>query len=127
MRTVRGRETTRDGERVAAKVEVRVVPQDRSYRLDLYHEGVYIGEYERSQASEESGDLAAKVREAEGASDLLLEAYRRHGGKITVRCNYKATYRLRKEIRGYLEGQPDDPGLGAEVLDTIPKRYWRKP
>jgi hypothetical protein len=102
-----------------------MVPQDYGYSLELYHEGVHIGEYERSRAAEESGDREAKVREAEGATDLLLEAYRYHGGKITVRWNYKAAYRLRKEIRAYLEGQPD-PGLGAEVLDTIPRRFWRK-
>ena len=106
-----------------AQVEVRVVPQGSDYRLDLYYEGEYIGEYERSRASEESGDREAKVREAEGASDLLLEARKRTtNGKITVRWNYKAPYRLRKEIRAYLEYQPD-PGLGAEVLDTIPRPY----
>jgi hypothetical protein len=111
-----------------AKVEVHLVPQGSEYLLELYHEGVHIGEYERSRVSEESGDREAKVKEAEGASDLLLEVYRRHGGKITVRWSGKkgVAYRLRKEIRAYLEGQPD-PGLGAEVLDTIPKRYWRKP
>ena len=60
-----------------AKVEVRVVKQGRGYRLDLSNEGLNIGEYERSWAAEESGDLAAKVREAEGASDLLIEASER--------------------------------------------------
>jgi hypothetical protein len=34
-RSRRGKE---DG--IVAKVEVRVVPQGRGYRLDLYHEGV---------------------------------------------------------------------------------------
>ena len=50
------------------RVEVRVVPQGRGYRPDLYLEGVFIGEYERSRAAEESGDLVAKVGEAASAS-----------------------------------------------------------
>jgi len=108
------------------RVEVHEVPHGSGYRLELYHGGIHIGEYESSYASEESGDRAAKVAEAEGASELLLEAYRRHGGKITVRWNGKAAYRLRKEIRAYLEGQANS-GRGAEVLGTIPPRYWRKP
>ncbi len=108
-----------------AKVDVRVVPQGRGFSLELYHEGVHIGEYERSWASEESGDLAAKVREAEGASDLLLDACKRTAnGKIAVRWNGNAR---QKEIRTYQENQPKNPGLGGTVLALIPKAYWRKP
>ena len=106
-----------------SKVEVHAVQQGRGYRLELYHEGVHIGEYERSRAAEESGDLAAKVREAEGASDLLLDAFRRHGGKIAVRWNGAAR---QKEIRTYEENQAD-PGRGGTVLSLMPRRYWRKP
>ncbi len=108
-----------------ANVEVRVVPQDHGYSLELYHEGVHIGEYERSRAAEESGDREAKVKEAEGASDILLDAYRRHGGKIAVRWN-GATRPRQKEIRTYQEGQKD-PGLGGTVLALIPRPFWRKP
>jgi hypothetical protein len=105
-----------------AKVEVRVFPQGSGYRLELYHEGVHIGEYERSRAKEESGDLAAKVKEAEGASDLLLDACKRTAnGKIAVRC----TEDRQKEIRTYQDGQPD-PGHGGTVLALIPRPYWRK-
>ena len=104
------------------KVEVRVFLQGSGYRLELYHEGVHIGEYERSRAKEESGDLAAKVKEAEGASDLLLEACKRTAnGKIAVRC----TEDRQKEIRTYQDGQPD-PGHGGTVLALIPRPYWRK-
>jgi hypothetical protein len=104
------------------KVEVRVFPQGSGYRLELYHEGVHIGEYERSRAKEESGDLAAKVKEAEGASDLLLDACKRTAnGKIAVRC----TEDRQKEIRTYQDGQPD-PGHGGTVLALIPRPYWRK-
>jgi hypothetical protein len=117
---VRRRETE-DG--IVAKVKVHVVPQSRGYRLKLYHEGVHVGEYEQSWASEESGDRDAKVREAEGASDLLLDAYRRHGGKIAVRFNKPA---YRKEIRTYQENRKD-PGRGGTVLALIPRQYWRKP
>jgi hypothetical protein len=104
------------------KVEVRVFPQGSGYRLELYHEGVHIGEYERSRAKEESGDLAAKVKEAEGASDLLLDACKATAnGKIAVRC----TEDRQKEIRTYQDGQPD-PGHGGTVLALIPRPYWRK-
>lgn len=107
-----------------AKVEVCVVPQGHGYRLELYHEGVHIGEYERSWAAEESGDLAAKVKEAEGASDLLLHACKHiANGKIAVRWNGATR---EKEIRIYREGQPD-PGLGGTVIDLIPRSFWRKP
>jgi hypothetical protein len=115
------RQGTEDG--LMAKVEVRLVPQGRGYRLELYHEDAHIGEYEQSWASEESGDLAAKVKEAEGASDLLLDAHRRHGGKIAVRWNGKTR---QKEIRTYQENQAD-PGRGGTVLALIPRPYWRKP
>ena len=104
------------------KVEVRVFPQGSGYRLELYQEGVHIGEYERSRAKEESGDLAAKVKEAEGASDLLLDACKRTAnGKIAVRC----TEDRQKEIRTYQDGQPD-PGHGGTVLALIPRPHWRK-
>jgi hypothetical protein len=103
---------------IVAEVEVRVVPQGRSYRLDLYHEGTYIGEYEWSISSEEGGDLDANVSEAVGASDLLIEASKRsQSGKVAVRRNYTTG---EKEIRWYREDQAD-PGLGAELLDRIPK------
>jgi hypothetical protein len=106
------------------RVEVRVVPQGRGYRLDLFSEGVYIGEYERSWAAEESGDLKAKVREAEGASDLLIEASERTAnGKVTVRWNGETR---EKEIRTYAEGR-NDPGRGEPAIARIPKRFWRKP
>ena len=90
------------------KVEVSAVPQDRSYRLDLYHEGVHIGEYERSWASEESGDLVAKVKEA---SDLPLDACKRSAnGKVAVGFNKPA---YRKEIWEYQEDQPaQESGAG---------------
>jgi hypothetical protein len=101
-----------------------VVQEGRGYRLDLYHEGVNIGEYERSWAAEESGDLAAKVREAEGASDLLIEASERTtNAKIAVRWNGETR---QKEIRTYAEGR-NDPGRGEPAIALIPKWLWRKP
>ena len=101
-----------------------MVPQGRGYRLDLFNEGVNIGEYERSWAAEESGDLAAKVGKAERASDLLIEASERTtNGKVTVRWNGETR---EKEIRTYTEGR-SDPGRGERAIATIPKRFWRKP
>ena len=40
------RQGTEDG--IVSKVEVHSVQQGRGYLLELYHEGVHIGEYERS-------------------------------------------------------------------------------
>ena len=107
-----------------AKLEVRVVPQRRGHRLDLYYEGVNIGEYEWSWTAEESGDLAAKTGEAEGASDLLIEASERTAnGKVTVRWNGETR---QKEIRTYAEGH-NGPGRGEPAIALIPRRFWRKP
>ena len=101
-----------------------MVPQGRGYRLDLFNEGVNIGEYERSWASEESGDLAAKVSEAEGASDLLIETSKSTtNGKVAVRWNGETR---QKEIRTYAEGR-NDPGRGEPAIAPIPERFWRKP
>ena len=108
-----------------SKVAVHVVPQGRGYRLELHYEDAHIGEYERSWADKESGDLVAKVKEAGGASDLLLDACKRTAnGKIAVRWNGAA---MQKEIRTYQENQPDDPGQGGTVISLIPRPYWRKP
>ena len=106
-----------------SKVEVRVFSQGSSHRLELYHEGVHIGEYERSRAKEESGDLVAgQPHHLQDASDLLLDACKRTAnGKIAVRC----TEDRQKEIRTYQDGQPD-PGHGGTVLALIPRPYWRK-
>lgn len=107
-----------------AKVTVHEVGYRDGYRLVLEHDGEDIGEYKRSFGSDE--DRAAKVREAERASDLLLDARKRTAnGKITVRGN--KTSPRRKEIRTYQEDQADDPGLGGTVLAKIPRKIWRKP
>ncbi len=108
------------------KVEVCASPKNSGHRLDLYHQGVHIGQYEWS--SDKHKD--AKVKEAEGATELLLDAYRRHGGKIAVRWNPKEglARHMRKEIRTYQEGQKN-PGRGGTVLGVIPPEFWtsRKP
>ena len=101
-----------------AKIEVRVFPEGGRNRLELYHEGAHIGDYERSIDKH----VDAKVAEAEGASDRLLEAYRRHGGKIAVRFNKPAN---QKEIRTYQKNRKD-PGMGGTVLDLILNKGWTK-
>ena len=101
-----------------AKIEVHVFPEGGRNRLELYHEGAHIGDYERSIDKH----VDAKVAEAEGASDRLLEAYRRHGGKIAVRFNKPAN---QKEIRTYQKNRKD-PGMGGTVLDLILNKGWTK-
>ncbi|CAA9413165.1 MAG: hypothetical protein AVDCRST_MAG01-01-1749 [uncultured Rubrobacteraceae bacterium] len=53
-----------------AKIEVRVFPEGGRNRLELYHEGAHIGDYERSIDTH----VDAKVAEAEGAFERLLDA-----------------------------------------------------
>ena len=101
-----------------AMLEVRVFPQERWNRLELYHDGTYIGDYE--QSADKNVDL--KCEEAEGAADIILDAYRRHGGKIVVRWHSAAK---QKEIRTYQENQAD-PGRGGTVLGLIPREYWTR-
>jgi hypothetical protein len=100
-----------------AKNEVHVFPQGSDNRLELYHEGTHIGEYERSKDKH----VDAKIEEAEGATELLLNAYRRHAGKITVRFSGEkgVAFHERKQIRPY-------PGKPGKVLDVIPREYWTK-
>lgn len=96
-------------------LEVRVSSEGGRNRLEMFHEGTHVGEYERSI----DRHVDAKREEAEGAADLLLAAYRRHG-KIAVRWNGATR---RKEIRSYREGRTD-PGQGGTVLGWIPRAFW---
>lgn len=52
------------------------------YRLEIRHDGQYIGEYERSQA----GDVERKKEEVRCAADLLLRVYQQCG-EFKVRWN----------------------------------------
>jgi hypothetical protein len=112
---------------MADRVEVEIYPtwDGRQWRLHLFHEGRYIGEYEASRAAKHTCDLEAKIAEAVGASALLIAASEQtESGRITVRWHSKLRA---KEIRHYRDGQ-HDPGVGAAVIDTIPtKPFWRKP
>ncbi len=111
-------------------VEVHPVPhKTRGYVLHLFHEGRYIGEYEDSRAGDE--DREAKIQEAIGASELLLNACSQSSTcMIAVRWNSKMKGKDRekaKEIREYGLCQKN-PGTDQRVIDTIPsKPYWRKP
>jgi len=77
-------------------------------RLEIHHDGQYIGEYERSQAA----DIERKKEEIRCAQGLLLSIYRKHG-EFQVRWvkdrKEKVIY-VRKMERG-----------------IIPKSCWRKP
>jgi hypothetical protein len=111
-------------------VEVHPVPhKTRDYVLHLFHEGRYIGEYEDSRAGDE--DREAKIQEAIGASELLLNACSQSSTcMIAVRWNSKMKGKDRgkaKEIREYGLCQKN-PGTDQRVIDTIPRKpYWRKP
>ena len=92
------------------KVEVRASPKNGGHRLDLYHDGVHIGEYEWS--SDKHKD--AKVKEAEGATELLLDAYRRQdSGEVE-----------RQSGLAHAEGDQDIPG-GPEESWAGRNRSWR--
>jgi hypothetical protein len=85
-------------------VEVHPVPhKTRGYVLHLFHEGRYIGEYEDSRAGDE--DRKAKIQEAIGASELLLNACSQSSTcMIAVRWNSKMKGKDRekaKQIREY--------------------------
>jgi hypothetical protein len=105
----KGETMARDG------VKVHPVWDGHGYRLHLFHRGRYIGEYEASRAAEESGDREAKIQEAIGASELLLDACSRSSTcMIAVRWNYKMTGEDRpkaKEIREY-DPCSENPGTG---------------
>src|SRR5215216_2513827 len=129
IHTVRGLETTRDGGRDPW-------PRLRCTRSGIAMATALCSSTTAKTSASTSGALAptktgprrsgTKVREAERASDLLLDARKRTAnGKITVRGN--KTSPKRKEIRTCQEDQADDPGLGGTVLAEIPRKIWRKP
>ena len=78
------------------------------YRLSIFHEGTYIGEYEKSQAA----DIERKIREVELSSDLLLSVYRKHG-LFVVRWDRENG---KKSIR-----------IDGSEVGSIPKECWQKP
>jgi hypothetical protein len=86
-------------------LELRVKADGDRNRLEIYHEGTHIGDYERSIDKH----VDAKREEAEGAVHLLLDAYRRYG-KIAVRWNSsdrtKRSGRSRKARRIRVTAEP---------------------
>jgi hypothetical protein len=78
------------------------------HRLEIRHDGQYIGEYERSQAA----DIERKKQEIRCAQDLLLRIYRQHG-EFQVRW-----VGGRKDKVIYVQGME---------RGVIPKSCWRKP
>jgi hypothetical protein len=81
--------------------------------MHLFHNGIHIGDYERSSVAHED----RKRREIQRSADYLIDTYRQYG-KIVVRWNHP-----KKEIRRYREGS-SDPGRGAQPLSMLPGRYW---
>lgn len=72
-------------------------------RLLTFHDGTFIGEYERSQAA----DISRKKGEIAKAEQFLLSVYRKHGPFVvrwdgatrtkSVRINETPTYEVPKE------------------------------
>ena len=97
-------------------VEIQETGDGYYKTLQMYHEGTYIGDYERSK----NNHIERKRREAQGAARLLVDAYERHG-KIVVRWTETETGRT-KQIRTYQE-HAHDPGDGGVVVGEIPREY----
>jgi hypothetical protein len=72
----------RMGDETMTTLEIRVKPDGERNHLEMYYEGAYIGDYERSI----DRLVDAKREEAKAAAHLLVDAYRRYG-KIVVRWN----------------------------------------
>lgn len=84
------------------------------YRMEIYHGGTHIGDWEQSQKQ----NLPRKRREIGRSAEFLLDTYAEHG-KFVVRWNGKD-----KEVRKYQEGRPN-PGLPAVRLGlVIPRDRW---
>lgn len=78
------------------------------YRLRIFYDGQFIGEYERTQGA----DIERKKQEVECASDLLLTIYR-STGEFLVRWDKK---RCVKAIR-----------VNGVEVGQVPKGCWRRP
>ncbi len=78
------------------------------HRLSIFHNGTFIGEYERSQKK----DIKRKTREIHLASTMLLNIYNTYGLFI-VRWNGNAH---KKSIR-----------VNEVEVGHIPKEFWQKP
>ena len=81
----------------------------RLYRLLITIDGVYVGEYERSQEA----DIARKTLEIDAAQGELLDLFQKNG-PLTVRWNRKDR---EKTVR-----RSDGVRVGA-----IPPTAWRTP
>lgn len=79
------------------------------HRLDIYIDGQYIGQYERSQEA----DIERKQAEIVAAESLLRSLFQHHG-EIVVRWNNERGVKSVRRIDGMEVG-------------VIPKYAWQKP
>jgi hypothetical protein len=79
------------------------------HRLRVFIDGIYIGEYERSQAA----DIDRKKAEIVAAQPELLALFRKHG-ELCVRWNGRDREKTVRRADGVKVG-------------TIPKSAWRAP
>ena len=92
---------------MALTVSVKSIGE-RLFQLLIYSDGMYIGEYERSQEA----DVERKKREIANAEAVLLEVFRKHG-PFVVRWNRQAR---QKSIR-----------VNDVQVGTVPKAAWETP
>lgn len=78
------------------------------HRLDIFHDGVFIGEYERSQAK----DIERKTREIDLASELLISIYTEHGSFV---------------VRWDGEGHKKSIRIDGAEVGIVPHDFWQKP
>jgi hypothetical protein len=96
-------------EKIVPNLEVKAeLIGKKMHRLEIFHNGKFIGEYERSQQK----DIERKTREISLASDLLMAIYQKHG-EFVVRWDGA---NLRKSIR-----------VDGSEVSSIPKECWQKP
>lgn len=78
------------------------------HRLLIFHEGKYIGEYEKSQEA----NIERKKAEINNAESTLLEVYDQYG-EFCVRWNSKER---KKSVR-----------VNGVEITVIPKALWKPP
>jgi len=94
---------------VGRNCQVRRVPEGKLNRLEIWREGVLLGEYERSNDRE----VDRKIGEIVSALDSLLDVYENHG-RFQVRWDGKQRTKVVRDASGH------------EVA-VIGKEHWGKP
>ena len=78
------------------------------HRLEIWHDGQFIGEYERAQEA----DIARKTDEIRAALSILLDVFKVHG-QFVVRWNGARRSKI--------------VSVNGVEVTIIPTNCWRKP